>query len=102
MRVVVLFDLPTGTIMERRAATQFRNYLLRDGFNMLQYSVYVRLCPNKDSADKHVARVRRHAPDKGSIRAFYLTENQFTNMYVLAGEISTQEKKLPVKQMAFF
>ena len=50
MRVVVLFDLPTNTKGERRAATQFRKFLLDDGFNMLQYSVYTRLCPNRDSA----------------------------------------------------
>ena len=46
MRVAVFFDLPTNTKAERRAATQFRKFLLDDGFDMLQYSVYARLCPN--------------------------------------------------------
>lgn len=102
MRVVVLFDLPTGIKAERRAATQFRKFLLDDGFDMLQFSVYSRLCPNRDDADKHIARVRRNTPETGSVRAFYLTEQQFASMYILVGEKSVQEKALPAQQMAFF
>lgn len=102
MRVVVLFDLPTNTKAERRAATRFRNFLLGDGFDMLQYSVYTRICPNKDGADMHIARVRRNAPDTGSVRALYLTEHQFANMYVLVGEKSVQETASTSAQMAFF
>lgn len=93
MRVAVFFDLPTGSKKERRKATRFRNFLLKDGFNMLQYSVYTRLCPNRDVAEKHMNRVKRNAPDVGSIRLIYLTEHQFTNMYVITG------KKLCKKDM---
>ena len=102
MRVVVLFDLPTGTKAERRGATQFRSFLLGDGFDMLQYSVYTRLCPNRDNAEMHIARVRRNAPDTGSVRALYLTENQFSNMYILVGEKSVQENISKPSQLAFF
>ena len=102
MRVVVLFDLPTSTKAERRAATQFRNFLLGDGFDMLQYSVYTRLCPNRDNAETHIARVRRNAPDIGSVRALYLTEHQFANMYILAGERTVQEAVSKPAQLAFF
>ena len=102
MRVVVLFDLPTGTKPERKAATQFRKFLLDDGFDMLQYSVYSRLCPNRDSAEKHMLRTKRNAPDSGSVRVLYLTEHQFTTMHVLVGEKTTQEAALPVSQLAFF
>ena len=102
MRVVVLFDLPTGTIVERRAATKFRNFLLDDGFNMLQYSVYTRICPNRDMAEKHMLRVKRHAPSSGSVRLLYLTEHQFANMHIIVGEKTTQEAMLPPKQLAFF
>ncbi|HMQ95785.1 MAG TPA: CRISPR-associated endonuclease Cas2 [Candidatus Saccharibacteria bacterium] len=102
MRVVVLFDLPTGTKAERRAATQFRKSLLDDGFDMLQYSVYSRLCPNRDGAEKHMLRVKRSAPDSGSVRVLYLTEHQFTNMHIIVGEKTTQEELLPTKQLAFF
>ena len=102
MRVVVLFDLPTNTRQERRAATQFRKFLLDDGFDMLQYSVYTRLCPNRDGAEKHMLRVQRNTPEVGSVRVLYLTENQFTNMRILVGEKTVQETALPTKQLAFF
>lgn len=102
MRVVVLFDLPTNTKAERRAATQFRKFLLDDGFDMLQYSVYSRLCPNRDGAEKHMLRVKRNAPDSGSVRVLYLTEHQFATMHVLVGEKTVQEEKLPTSQLAFF
>lgn len=98
----MLFDLPTNTKAERRAATQFRKHLLDDGFDMLQYSVYTRICPNRDSAQKHMMRVKRNAPDSGSVRLLYLTEHQFANMQIIVGERSIQEKSLTSKQLAFF
>ena len=69
---------------------------------MLQYSVYTRLCPNRDVAEKHMMRVRRNAPDSGSVRLLYLTEHQFTNMYVIVGEKTVQERAIPATQLAFF
>lgn len=102
MRVVVLFDLPTNTKEERRAAMQFRKFLLDDGFDMLQYSVYSRLCPNRDGAEKHMMRAKRNAPDSGSVRVLYLTEHQFATMHVLVGERTVQEDKMPASQLTFF
>lgn len=100
MRVAVFFDLPTGSKKERRMATRFRNFLLKDGFNMLQYSVYTRLCPNRDVAEKHMNRVKRNAPDVGSIRLIYLTEHQFTNMYVITGK-KNRTRKVCSKRSTF-
>lgn len=102
MRVVVLFDLPTNTRAERRAATQFRKSLIDDGFDMLQYSVYTRVCPNRDGAEKHMLRVKRNAPEVGSVRVLYLTEHQFARMYVLVGERTVQETAVSTAQLAFF
>lgn len=102
MRVAVLFDLPTNTKAERRAATQFRKFLLDDGFTMLQYSVYTRLCPNRDTAEKHMQRVKRNTPEAGSVRLLYLTEHQFTHMLILVGEKTVQERAAPSQQLVFF
>lgn len=102
MRVAVFFDLPTGTKAERRAATQFRKFLLDDGFDMLQYSVYTRLCPNRDVAEKHLKRVQRNAPDVGSVRLLMITEHQYTNMHIIVGEKTVQERRRSPQQMVFF
>lgn len=102
MRAIILFDLPTETKENRRDATRFRNYLLDDGFDMLQYSVYTRICPDRDNAEMHLSRIKQVAPDSGSIRMLMLTENQFTNMKIISGEKTTQEKHNVPAQMAFF
>ena len=43
MRILVFFDLPVKTKKERREAARFRNFLLTDGYHMIQYSVYARV-----------------------------------------------------------
>lgn len=102
MRVIVLFDLPTTTRKERGDATRFRSDLIDDGFDMLQYSVYSRLCANRDIADKHMQRIKCVSPEVGSVRMLYVTENQFTGMQVLAGAKTKQEQKVNSAQMTFF
>lgn len=102
MRVVVLFDLPTLTPESRRSSAKFRQSLLNDGFDMLQYSVYSRLCANLDIAQKHFERVKRSSPKDGSIRVIYITEHQFSHMHIVVGEKTDQEKNVNTKQLAFF
>ena len=102
MRALVLFDLPTDTKLNRGNAMRFRNYLLNDGFTMLQYSIYSRLCPDRDNANTHLERIKKHAPHEGSIRMLMLTENQFTNMEVICGEKTEQEKHIGDEQMLLF
>lgn len=59
--VFVFFDLPVGTKADRRAASKFRLFLKDDGFLMLQFSVYARICRGEDGAEVHIRRVERAA-----------------------------------------
>lgn len=102
MRAIVIFDLPVINKKERKLATDFRKFLLDDGFEMLQYSVYTRLCPDRDNANTHLDRIKRIAPKNGSIRLLMVTENQYANMHVVAGEKTIQEIKNVPQQLAFF
>ena len=77
MRLIVMFDLPTGTAGERRAANQFRHFLLHDGYYMMQFSIYVRLCNGQEAATKHRGRLLRELPEEGSVRTLLVTERQF-------------------------
>ena len=86
MRLIVFFDLPVQTKVQRRAATHFRQSLLKDGYYMLQYSVYVRICNGIDAIEKHRARLRDMIPDDGSVRALVVTEKQYESIEVLLGE----------------
>jgi CRISPR-associated endonuclease Cas2 len=58
MWLFVFFDLPVGTKAERRAATRFRNFLKDDGFLMLQWSVYARVCRGDEAVAKHDNRTQ--------------------------------------------
>ena len=94
MRVLVFFDLPTGTKAERKAYAKFRKNLINDGFEMLQYSVYCRITQNHDDANKYVTSVKRYLPKKGAVRLMKITEKQYQAMQVLVGEQTAGEKFL--------
>lgn len=94
----VLFDLPVGTKSERREANRFRHFLKDDGFMMLQFSVYARVCRGEDGAMTHVARVTRNLPGKGSVRALQITDRQYARMKLLLGE-ATKTESVGSRQM---
>lgn len=91
----VFFDLPVGTKVERRSATRFRNFLKDDGYMMLQYSVYARVARGEDAASKHVQRVTKNLPQKGSVRALQVTDKQYARMRLLLGEAKKSERVAP-------
>jgi len=67
MWVLILFDLPTNTKKERKVAGLFRKQLQKWGFNMFQFSIYLRHCPSKENADVHINRVRNNLPELGHV-----------------------------------
>ena len=95
---MVFFDLPVGTKDQRRAASRFRNFLKDDGFLMLQWSVYARVCRGEEAVDKHDNRITKSLPKTGSVRTLRITERQYARMKLLIGESKTSEK-LATRQM---
>lgn len=91
----VFFDLPVGTKGERRVATRFRNFLKDDGYMMLQLSVYARVCRGEEASDKHLQRVTKNLPKKGSVRCLQVTDKQYGRMRLLVGEASKNERVAP-------
>jgi CRISPR-associated protein Cas2 len=92
MWLFCFFDLPVGTKAERRAATRFRNFLKDDGFLMLQWSVYARVCRGEEAVEKHDGRITKQLPQKGSVRTLRVTERQYARMKLLIGESKKSEK----------
>lgn len=90
MRVLVFFDLPVGTAAERKAYARFRKGLVKDGFLMLQESVYFKLALNPTAARSIMDAVRARRPDKGMIQMLVITEKQFSRMELVLGEVQTQ------------
>ena len=95
MRMMVIFDLPTLTKEQRRTYTEFRDNILRDGFIMIQYSVYSRFCRNDTEYLKLLRRIKTYAPrDIGEIRVFKITEKQYQNMTIFSSTQKADEKLL--------
>ncbi len=88
--VVALFDLPTETPKQRKAYARFRTSLLKDGFTMLQYSVYARHCASEEHADVHRQRVRSVLPAEGEVLLLRMTDKQFGRMEVFFGKEQKQ------------
>ena len=102
MRILVMFDLPVVAKKERRAATKFRKNLLNEGYVMMQYSVYYRICNGYDMAKKYIHQLERIVPKKGSVRVILLTEKQFSDMKLLVGDPLPIEVKVNSDNLTVF
>ena len=91
MRLIVMFDLPVITDKERKIATSFRKFLLDDGYIMMQFSVYSRICKNNDDLQKHINRLKIHSPKNGNIRMLQITEKLYSNIIMFAGSKEVEE-----------
>ncbi len=101
MWVFVFFDLPTETKKDRRNASQFRKKLLKDGFTMLQFSIYIRHCNSRENALVHIQRVKSILPPSGEIIVFTLTDKQFGMMEFFMGESEAARPETP-QQLELF
>ena len=102
MRLLVFFDLPMVTKADKRAYVQFRRFLLNDGYDMIQWSVYGRLLNGTDAQAKHLTRLADSLPPAGSVRCMTVTEKQFSGIRLLVGLPLFQEKKVTAEQMLLF
>ena len=101
MWVLVLFDLPTETRKDRKAATRFRKNLLDDGFNMFQFSIYLRFCASRENAAVHTKRVKFSLPKNGHVGILNITDKQFGMMELFHGQKEI-EPETPSQQLELF
>lgn len=96
-----LFDLPVKTKKDRKAYARFRKVLIREGFSMLQFSVYARYCRSEETAVWFRDRVRGELPSKGQVRLLSVTDKQFGKMEVFFGA-ETEPVEEPPHQFELF
>lgn len=101
MWLFVFFDLPTETKKDRRNAQQFRKNIIKDGFVMMQFSVYVRHCASSESADVHEKRVFKLLPPLGKVSIMRITDKQYGNIANFWGR-SEQSSMPQPKQLELF
>ena len=101
MWIFVMFDLPVGTKKQQRDATKFREFLLDQGFEMSQFSVYARFCNGKDSYESYLKRIEANLPEKGEVHVLSFTDRQYEGIVRFASQRRRKPRKNP-DQLALF
>lgn len=88
MRLIVLFDLPVKTNIEKTQAQKFRSNLIAEGFLMMQYSCYSRFCRNDFETNRYYKRIKKLSDNLigGEVRILKITNKQYENMLILIKE----------------
>lgn len=86
MRLLVFFDLPMETDQNRRDYTAFHKYLLKNGFIMMQKSVYSKLAVNNVTSKAIFEKLKKNLPPEGIVELLEITENQFSSIHYLVGK----------------
>ena len=95
MWMMVMFDLPVITPEERKIATEFRNLLLDQGFEMSQFSVYVRFVGEREKCGKYVNTIREGCPDSGNVSILFFTDRQFEEIISICNRKKVLKHKKP-------
>lgn len=86
MRVIVFFDLPVATTTDRREYAKFRRCLMKNGFMMMQESVYSKLALNSTQVAQIIGETQKIRPEKGLVQILTVTEKQYSKMTLLCGK----------------
>ncbi len=89
MRLIVFFDLPMQTDKNRLEYNRFRKFLVKNGFIMMQKSVYTKLVINNVTSQAVKKTVREHLPPEGLVEMLEITERQFSSIEYLMGNAQT-------------
>ena len=100
MRMILFFGLPMTTKKEICVYTQFRKYLIKCGFSMLQYSVYCKVFNNIEAAKNYEKVLKKNVPLQGQIRIMIITEKQYNDIEIIIGGKCIQEEKLTIDPFA--
>ena len=95
MWIIVMFDLPVVEAEERKAATTFRNTLLDMGFEMMQFSVYMRFCASHKQMETYCKRVEAALPKGGKVNILCFTDKQYERIISYTGKTKQPAKKAP-------
>lgn len=101
MWVLVMFDLPTETKKDRKNYAKFRKDIMADGFQMFQFSMYIRHCSSRENADVHTKRVKSILPAKGHVGIMTITDKQFGLMEIFRGHDAVKPRDT-VQQLELF
>lgn len=91
MRIILYFDLPSTTKTDKREYTRFKKLLTKKGFFMMQESVYTKLALNQTVVDSTMRDIKQKLPKDGIISVLTITEQQFSSIEHILGEVKTDQ-----------
>ena len=101
MWMMVMFDLPVDTPKARKEATKFRQFLLDQGFEMSQFSIYLRFCSGKEQLETFARRIEDNLPEFGKVHILAFTDKQYESIIRFRGRSRAESRKNP-GQLALF
>ena len=101
MWMMVMFDLPVASDDDRKKYTEFRNMLLDNGFEMSQFSVYVRFCGDRECCQRYVRVIKKNTPAEGNISILFFTDKQFGQIINIIKRERVKSKD-PPEQLSLF
>ncbi len=102
MRVIIFYDLPIKTLKDKKIYREFRRMLIKNGYTMIQYSVYSKIMNNRDAAKGNIEMIKKNAPPKGNVRVMMITEKQYASIEIIVGGKFFQEKLLTIEPFVLF
>lgn len=101
MWVIVFFDIPTTKPYYLRPYQKFRNFILNDGFVMLQKSIYVRYSDTIEISETHIRRIKSNLPIVGEIRILKITDKQYQKIDIFSENTKILPES-PPEQISMF
>ena len=101
MWILVMFDLPTTTKEERRAYTQFRDFLLDKSFVMSQFSVYLRHTTGRAQTEPIICSIEQAVPPEGKVDILQFTDRQYSDIVSLRGRRRRDSRENPDQLVMF-
>lgn len=91
MRILIFFDLPVETVENRKRYRIFRKFLIKEGYIMLQESVYSKLLLNHTNLDLAISKMRKNKPPYGLVQLLTVTEKQYAAIENITGSKTFSE-----------
>ncbi|HWK44500.1 MAG TPA: CRISPR-associated endonuclease Cas2 [Stellaceae bacterium] len=101
MWIFVMFDLPVDTKQHARDAAKFREFLLDEGFEMSQFSIYARFCNGKEQVETYLRRIESNLPERGDIHVLTFTDKQYENIVRFSSQRRQRQRKNPDQLVMF-
>lgn len=91
MRLFLFFDLPSKEELEKKEYRIFHNALVKHGYIMMQFSVYIKAVNSVSKVKREIEKIRKYVPKNGNIRIISVTESQYNNMEIILGHKNINE-----------